>query len=234
MKKTSRRRFGKQLAGAIAAIPIVSSVVEAQQPQTIKADSQKTQAKMFREHDTPPPLVLMSGSMIIEARTDKNDWGVGSQSGNDRKHLILPKDNNDNPPPNGSNIFIAHVKIIDGSGDLLFKFDNDQSATKNVPIVVTAVMDGNANEKIRVSHEGRNFALLFPKDHRKIDKKANDLPMGKHRQRARYLDDNGSDSHELSSVAVMKGAQQLFFIETAELPSKGEELRILLWWELLP
>lgn len=233
MKKTSRRNFGKQLTGALASLPLVASQLDVRGQE--KTTTQKNEKLRLREHDTPPPMLLMSGSMIIEARTDKTDWGVGSASGNERKHLILPQDNNGDPPPMNTNIFIAHVKILDGSGDLLFKFDNDQSATKNIPIVVTVVMDGNSNEKLRVTHEDRRFSLLFPKDHRKIDKKAaTDLPMGRHRQRVRYLDDNGSDAHEISSVTVMKGAQQLFSIDIAELPSKGEELRIMLWWEVLP
>jgi hypothetical protein len=230
-KRTSRRNFGKQLTGALAALPVASlamSDTSSGQTKPIKSRGILDQRK---EHDTPPPMLLMEGSLIIEVNTDRTDWTSYQTAGNRRKWLVTPKWTT---IPRG--IYIAHIKVVDGSGEMLFRFDNDMTNDYSTPIVVTASMKkgGNASGDCQVSVEGLDFSVNLPNT-RKIDKRANnepaDEPLNLNRKRVRFMDNNRDDRHDFESLSIDKGPNNLYHVAFRDLPSKGKELKVMLWWE---
>jgi len=69
---------------------------------------------------------------------------------------------------------------------------------------------------------------------RKISPKAGELPQNG-RQRVRYMtDDSSSDVFTVQSFEVRKGPQLLYHVSFDDLPSKGVELKVMVWWEELP
>lgn len=231
MKKTSRRNFGKQLTGALAALPVVSLAMSESasgQPKPIKPNAVPDQRK---EHDTPPPMLLMEGSLVIEANTDRTDWTSFQTPGSRRKWLVTPKWST-----MPRSIYIAHIKVVDGSGEMLFRFDNDLTNDYSTPIVVTATMKkgGSASGDCQVSVEGTDFSVNLPNT-RKIDKRANneppDEPLNLNRKRIRFMDNNRDDRHDFENLSIDKGTNNLYRVNLRDLPSKGKELRVMLWWE---
>jgi hypothetical protein len=230
MKKTSRRSFGKQLTGAIAALPIASLATKgiAGQMDPKKASRVSVQ-KTEKEHDTPPPLFIQSGSLILEARTDKNDWTHTPMPGSRRGYRVLTKDRNDQPPTTA--IFVAHIKIVDGSGELVYRFDNYNNTTKSVPVHVNCLMNGDLTENFHLSVDNTEFVIDVP-DKRKIKPKQGDPVMNGKRKRVKYLNDQGSDSHDITTIQIVKGPRVLYQVDRSDLGKGADEMRIMVWWEV--
>src|SRR5205085_9023691 len=133
----------------------------------------------FSEHNTPPPTLISEGSLIIEV-TNADPLGslpIPQPTGNRRKSLIKPT-----PYPGGApvpqRIYIAHLKVVDGSGDLLFVLDNTFSRDKQTPVEVTGTIRKRNTPNTFTCHltvEADSFAIDVPNG-KKIDQKPNDLP----------------------------------------------------------
>lgn len=229
MKKTSRRKFGKQLTGALAALPVAAlAMSESTSGQTkpIKPNAVSDES-VFNEHNTPPPVLLMQGSFIVETAEAVFDESV--TMGSRKKYRRHPK-------VTTKKVHLAHVKIIDGSGEILYRNDNIMNDSSHPPIdlrVAVTTDDGLVN----IASVGNNFELDIP-GNKKFEKTTHSLdqPMGSKRlARFRYRDDDssGSDVHRIKEVRVTKGASTLLFEikDLTDLPSKGEELRIMVWLE---
>ena len=178
-------------------------------------------------------MLLAEGSLIIEVNTERTDWSSFQTPGNRRKWLITPRWTNI-----PQNIYIAHVKVVDGSGDMLFRFDNDTTTDHVTPIMVTATMKkgGSQSGDCQLSVEGNTFSVNLPNT-RKIDKRAAneppDEPLNRNRNRVRFMDNNRDDRHDFSALSIDKGPNNLYSVSLDSLPSRGKELRVMLWWEEL-
>jgi hypothetical protein len=104
MKDTSRRNFGKQMAGAFAALPLVSLLTD-QRTLAQTKEKPRSREQIDTTHDTPPPVVIADGSLIIESEQAFD-------------------------PPSGSGPYlyrgsgtpqIAHVRILHDNGDKLYE-----------------------------------------------------------------------------------------------------------------
>ncbi|MDQ6651599.1 MAG: hypothetical protein M3Y84_02530, partial [Acidobacteriota bacterium] len=104
MRKTSRRSFTKSLAGAIAVVPFASSLASGQKELALNtkelalntkdagdldrenlSPAPQNQVRIFSEHNTPPPALLMEGSLIIEVSNDKKpNWPNAQAMGRSR------------------------------------------------------------------------------------------------------------------------------------------------------
>ncbi|HEY3103244.1 MAG TPA: hypothetical protein VGJ69_06605 [Pyrinomonadaceae bacterium] len=234
MKKTSRRTFGRQLGTAIAALPLVPAIVEARDDQKPMPPSQKAKPKFLSEHNTPPPGDLMGGSLVFEAYTAKNDWDTdGGASGGRRKWSVKPLPYGNGTSP--ANIYLAHLKLIDGAGEMLFHFDNDSTGDHATPIRITATLEklGMPFGDLQITTAGNHFEVDVP-DTKRIKKKANDPPSNKLRQRVRYMHETGANPDECDWVGlkIMKGAVELLNIPNlTALPGYDESMRLLFWWE---
>ena len=106
MKKTSRRTFGKLIAGAAAALPLTS--ISALPKNAIQY-----------HQNTPPDLILEQGSLIIDIKdltlADQQELPTTS-SGYQWK---LPEAGHQDQ------IYILAVKVVSGAGDILFYADRD-------------------------------------------------------------------------------------------------------------
>jgi hypothetical protein len=178
----------------------------------------------------------MDGSLIIEASTDKSDWDSPQQMGTSRrKWLVTPRPYLGGPPV-PQKIYIAHIKVVDGSGDILFPFDNSATIDKQTQIEVTATVIKNGTAATcHVTIEGNNFTMDAPNG-KKINKKQNDLPTGQVRnQRVRFMEDSPGnvDDFVFTALRIDKGPANLFNVDLTSLASKGRDLRVMLWWEEL-
>ncbi len=70
---------------------------------------------------------------------------------------------------------------------------------------------------------------------KKIAKKQNDPEMNNSRHRVRFMEDSSGelDDFEFTALRIDKGAAPLYNQDLTALPSKGKELRVMLWWEEL-
>jgi hypothetical protein len=202
MKKTSRRNFAKSITAAIAATPfLVSKAVASGQEKA-------TGASPFdnRTHDTPPPLEVLDGSLRIEAH-DKHD---------ESQDAATKRWNYDNVLyPN-----IAHVKIIHGSGDMIYRnLDADG-------IKVSVTLTGSAGDLTLeggVTNNAGNKVFRI-----NCDKKMKPSNPGKTEKRPFKFDHpgNGGDFW-VNSIVISQGGNTLFQV-TAKNPS-DEEYRIMIW-----
>jgi hypothetical protein len=123
MKKTSRRNFAKSIATALAATPLLVSKTAATQR---KANDTKVSPFDIRTHDTPPPLEVIDGSLRIESHDDHTE-----------KHdQVKNRWYYDNPAyPN-----MAHIKVLHGSGDLIYRNLEADGLTVAITLTGSAVI----------------------------------------------------------------------------------------------
>jgi hypothetical protein len=123
MRRTSRRAFGKQLAGAAAALPLASlaTSVPGQDQQSAKDQKDQVEEKFYHEN-TPPPVSIEEGSLRI--RVPKNKPLV-EPTGTPLRFVYTGDFRPTSPRPTDSNE-IAHLRILRGNGDMIFA--NSQAA----------------------------------------------------------------------------------------------------------
>jgi len=241
MKKTSRRTFAKQLTGALAALPLTSAVVGAQKQRRTRKQRELSRSVLrteFRsEHNTPPPGLFMGGSLVFEAFSDKDDWDLDGdidQQTNRRKWSVLPKPYDNGMTP--TNIYIAHIKFIDGAGEMVFPtYNNDTN--KETPIVITATLkkNGQGFGECVLTTAGDHFELTLPTNKR-LRKKDPDPPANSRRQRVRYMHPTISnpDRCEWVGLLIKKGNDTIYDEPNLpHLPAYDETLRLMVWWENL-
>jgi len=233
MKKTSRRSFGKQLAGALVALPLASRLDE-----THGFDQrEKTQdIEILSEHNTPPPGTFMGGSLVFEAFSDKSDWNTdgATVTGGRRTWSVKPKPYDDPHHTSPTNIFIAHVKLIDGAGEQVIALDNSKDKDR-IEIIATLVKeDGKPFGDCSFIASGDHFELSLPSDKR-LKKKRNDHPANSRRQRVRYMHESGlkPDRCKWLGLKVVKGAASYYDEQNLpkKLPGYDETMRLMVWWE---
>ena len=234
MKKTSRLTFGKQLAVAIATLSVIAFSTSTALSQQTNTQTESSKDCERKEHDTPPPTVLMSGSWIFEARTEKNhDWSVTSNrmiegGRKEYTHKVPAYDGCGKPAK--KDIFIAHVKIVDGSGEMLYRLDND----KKERIEIRTFMSSDKKESVTLKVYEKDFLITFF-ENRKLEKEEPSMdPEGdpkKKRQRALYKDTGGSKDHpEIYGIEVSQ-ADYTVYGKKLYGHKALKELRIMIWWE---
>jgi hypothetical protein len=129
MKKTSRRNFAKSVAGAIAAIPIVSVAASGQR--------QSRQKRILNHENTPPPISIDDGSLDLRIKHPDDNKPL-EESGQDRLWYYRGK-------LNGARAnSIEHVKVLDGAGEKRYM---DLNATGSViTITLKDESDGRVGE----------------------------------------------------------------------------------------
>ena len=120
MNKTSRRSFGKRVTGALVALPIASlattpgaSAQTGNQPKTPGPRPVEIESM----HDTPPPVLISDGSLIIESDQQFNESGGGQNpflyTGTGR-----PK--------------IGHIRVIQDNGDKIYEDLNADTPVSSI------------------------------------------------------------------------------------------------------
>jgi hypothetical protein len=182
---------------------------------------------LFNEHDTPPPVLFMQGSCIFE---------IG---------FIIDPDEVRGMPVNAffeeiDGIFMAHVKVVAGSGDMLYHFDNNKKDALQVEVflkdkhkkqagaIILSVADGNPSISVG---QGK-----------KLDNDPAEKAMHPHRLRFRCRDESNNEEVHISGVQISKIASSgsttplyaIAFDDLRKLKAdelNGLETKVMLWFE---
>ena len=249
MEKTSRRNFGKLIAGAAAALPLVScsgptptnnTQSAAQNTSPAASNSQEAKAQFFHHQDTPPSLILEEGSLKV----DIMDTTLESKD-------ELPKTGNVckwEYPSATSDIYIVGAQIVSGAGKVLFFVNRENVDTdeKKAPMALNIRVhmeteSGNRKELV-VSTDGRNVTFTVPPNRRLKRKRLGGggtsdpyEPGNGGRVRFRYFDDGGVESWKLEGVAVGIGPEGAHKIMTRySRTNLGEAIngtQVMLWFD---
>ena len=232
LRRTSRRAFTKTLTTAMLATPALVSLAEAspiasslQKPKQKVAPEHGTE-EAEKEHNTPPPIVIMDGSLIVERRGEYQASEVVTQ-GNRKYHKM-------NADSSFTKLFPQHIKVVDGSGEILYRND---VATECV--VTLALVDPNHTTSRAVVNafaspivdNRRSFVIDTDMTGNKLLRKTNEKPTStKRTTRYRHMD-NGNNEFSILDLKITRGADVLFSVALADLPEGGAELKILIWLE---
>ena len=248
MKKTSRRNFGKLIAGAVATLPLVSSSSvtaagntesSAQAKPPAKRDSQKRTRNILNHQDTPPPLLMEEGSLKV----DLMDPSLESTE-------ELPKTGNTHKwefPKATRDIYIVGVQIVSGAGQLLFFMNRESAATEEkrslLQILIHMETAGGSRQEVVVSTSGRFVTFTVPTSRRLKRKHLGSggptdpvEPGNGGRVRFRYFDDATSPAErgELESVAVAigpGGAHKVTRYNRADLGDAITGTQVMVWFK---
>jgi hypothetical protein len=233
MEKTSRRNFGKLMAGAAAALPLTS--VNAL-PQS-KRELQKRD--ILNHQNTPPDLILEQGSLKIDVKdlSLENQTELPPVSGGHQWQF---------PQTGTSNIYMTGLQIVSGAGQLLFYVDRDHvaDAERLHELSVLVHMEGTPSnrQEVVVSTAGRFVTFKMP-NNRKLKKNFQGNqpipdPGSPGRVRFRYLDQNGNAGNfNVQSIAVALGPhgqhKVITRVDIDHLDEAGPGTQVLVWFRTL-
>lgn len=168
----------------------------------------------FNQHDTPPPVLIAEGSLRVETTSP---FGNSSPTGGGRKRHIVS---------DFRSLNLAHIKIVDGSGEMLYRNDRPRGAEVRV-----LVDDGSANGsevKFGCVADGLYIDLTEEKD---LGNPQN-LGGGRH---SIYRPKKNAMDLEITALKVAvtsdPNSPLLFQISKDDLNSHLIECRILVWLE---
>jgi hypothetical protein len=242
----SRRGFARSAAAALAAIPLAASLVNAQKRKQrartpgAQVPDQKPQEAMTRvadrdrnAHDTPPPLEIINGSFIVDMENDFDPSDIVIM-GAIRRHNIKPS-------AGKIRIFPAHIKIVDGSGEMLYRLDTNSNANPHpaeafkitallrdgtTVVAATSTIVGNMQTFVIDTNNDRSLAARVP----------GDAPVGSKRRARRRLKRNDgveSDTSIQRLTITGRSTNEVLYslLPATDLNSGGNELRIMIWLE---
>jgi hypothetical protein len=209
-KKTSRRSFGKQLTGAVAAISIASLACKGEEKsEETQTKGPLVQAKKIT-HDTPPPTEIVDGSLAVESYVD---FGNPTAQGNrwQYKQSSSPK--------------IAHIKILHGSGDMIYRNLSADGCTIRLD---WKDKDGTT-DYLKISGNQTVFMI-------DCDKRMNPGRTGKKHRPYRWDHPGNSKDFRIESIKVSDSAGNTLFQVTAPPPPSPpdvipEEYKVMIWHE---
>lgn len=181
---------------------------------------------ILNQHDTPPPTLFMQGSCILE-------FGLFLASelrqidSFEHLNLFLQEKEAKRGGPHPSRIRIAHIKVVDGSGEMLYRFDNIQDEKLKIDMVLGEI--GSLTYKsIDTGH------FLDPPATAKLSFKPADPPMNQGRYRFRCVDYVSGQDLEITGLRIEKetnaGPIPVYFGNFRDLASQGTELKIMIWY----
>ena len=245
----SRRGFAKSAGAAFAALLLASVLAQAQtrqtQPPAQTAPTPPQAAREDRnEHDTPPPLLIGNGSVLVETVAD---FDLVQDSGSDRRHHIRAK--------TGSNqkIFAAHVKVVDGSGEVLYRYDFDPRDTSNTRyrFQIAATLTNGARLTLNSSSlvdVRRDLVITTGPDRKVIPKcppatptcldkpqhSASGVRGFRHRLARNIASPTFLDDHSIENITITRDVGDVLFSLNVTAHRAGKELRIMIWPEEQP
>jgi hypothetical protein len=241
MKKTSRRSFGKQFAGALAAVPLASVSAKSDPQQSKPGQSPKSDPVCIRTHEnTPPPISINDGSLTMFLATVETTTGNPSNPMNNESDTSTEHFHKGNLNGSKSNE-IVHIKVLHGSGNLLYQ---NLDATDSTVTVQLEDIDGgdvgavNFSAPNTVPAPGHPFAPEFiikgtgpTAANRKLQ--YNGHGTGRHKDRHEFAHKGGPTVKEfrVAAITVEKGGQILFFTKAPPRTADpfSQEYRLLLW-----
>ena len=223
MKNTSRRNFGKQLAGGIAAVSVASIAGKGASLDGSEQRPKTTSQRKIRTHDTPPPLEFDNGSFVVEKERDFNRSDVNG----DRLEYKITS----------GNTTLHHIKIVDGSGEVLFR-KNDADACK--VSVELRNSQGNANSSTSINAFSRSinnttkhFIVDVNGDKTLQPPQGNeDKPTSKKRdKRFRHSGGANFSMWKITITEETNTTETVFTLFPRTLAEEGADLKVMMWLE---
>ena len=224
MKKTSRRKFGQLIAGAVAAIPVAS--IAAQTPRVPRAPGKTSLQDILNHENTPPPIMIEDGSFQLKIKhVDTNDDPM-TRTGSGMDWTYKGNFNN-----NKNNF--AHLRVMHGSGEMLYSDLN--AAGSKVLITLededhnpggNLVFEGSATDFIVTSHGTGNGNA----DGKLVWSKAYGKPKFKHKWAHKGVANPNKD-FRISRIQITKvnGAVVAFDLQVDVAEYESQEIRVLAW-----
>lgn len=217
MRRTSRRTFGKQLTGTLAALPLASLANRAT-GQTKETTKSGKDAKRYHEN-TPPPLSIEDGSLSFSIKTDKE-----LKETPDGDDFIYTGEIS-----SGGNFH--HIRVLHGSGKLLYQDLEAEGSIITLDLqevsakpIGTIILQGSASE-IKVTSKPLNSGKA---------KLKYDGVTGMTAKKQRYRHEgSGPKDFRISTITIMRGDQSSqTFTAPAEAADRPfwQEYRILVWF----
>jgi hypothetical protein len=219
-KKTSRRKFGRQMAYALAALP-VTAIATSTIGQTRKRT--KPHRDDNRNHEnTPPPIELQDGSFTLLAKTTSPNHPLpetGTGPFTYRGKVI---------PTNGKNA-IEHIRVLYGNGDRIY---HDSSAIGSVITVLLKdeddVLVGTLEASSMVSGTEDSFQVVSNAQLAPSSK-----PGKKHKHFLEHRGGAGNKDFRVAAIKITKGGSTKFNLTlppvTASNPFESQGYRVLIW-----
>jgi hypothetical protein len=246
MQKTSRRNFGKLIAGAVAAFPLASCTSPSTENQNAQPSAGETQREKqaaqqprpeeaFSHQDTPPPMILEEGSLKVDVRNA--NLGAGDE---------FPKESANNYrweyPDVSKDIYIVGMQIVSVAGKVWFYLDRDSVENTKVPLNVVIHMEGTGGSKKEVvlSTDKMAVTLKFPPG-RVLKKKYLSGSSGPTepgyggRIRYRYFDTSGPETGRIEAITVFLGSvtdnNMITRFDRGKLGAAMDGVRVMFWFE---
>ena len=231
-RQTSRRRFTKTIGGVLASIPFISSFVNAEEKRRSsietfqrKSGSNRTQDQksglVFRTHDTPPPITFENGSFVLERTGQFLGSDIVTNPATSRKEYRVR-------PFFGSTAVPAHIKIVEGSGEVLYR--NDRAASCVISIELEGPGGDRSMVNARTSADKTRFVIDIDAA-KSLDlgnAANNDKPTSRKRDR-RYR--HSGPEMSMREITIKEGAKILYNVLTEDLPADGSDLKVMIWVE---
>jgi len=206
------------MAAALAASQVGTTLANPAQTEPDANSGSKNRAT----HDTPPPILFENGSFVLERKGQFPDDEIGINTANNRKEYRIK-------PDSGSTVVPAHIKILDGSGEMLYR--NDKAA--DCLITIELGRDSGPRSVVNARTSANKSRFVIDVDANKSldvgNANNNDKPTSRRRNR-RYRHSGGADM-SMKEIAIKEGNKTLYSLSPDVLPKKGEDLRIMIWLE---
>ena len=186
--------------------------------------------QIFNQHDTPPALLFMQGSCIIEVMRIPGDDVPDSMTFEEFQARLAELEES-SASSQEERPHIGHVKIVDGSGEMLYRFDNNNH--ENMAIALALSREGRPLPEFIFAAVDGEF-LISPPSGTTIGNVNGDQPMNKERFRFRCLADGEGDI-DIIGLRVEKvtaaGTIPMFAEVFRDLKKQGAEVKVMLWFE---
>ena len=223
MKKTSRRKFGQLIAGAVAAIPVAS--IAAQTPRVPRAPGKTSLQDILNHENTPPPIMIEDGSFQLKIKHVDTNGDPMTRTGSGTSWTYKGNFNTNNN--------FAHLRVMHGSGEMLYSDLNAAGAKILITLededhnpAGNLVFEGSATDFIVTSNGTGNGDADG-----KLDwSKAYGKPKSKHRWVHKGRGNSNKD-FRISRIIITKtnGAVLAFDVQVDLSQFASQDFRILAW-----
>ena len=162
------------------------------------------------QHDIPPPIVIIDGSLEIETDANFNESGSGTSWLYERDRSVTGTE-------------IGHIRVLHGNGDMLYQ-DLHPHAASSVEISVRNKNNPQAEETLTVKG-GSAFQILSG---RKLGK--SDIHGPRRKKRFSHPGPGGAQ-FRIEKIVVKDGNSNIKFTATRpdDSEAESEEYRVLIW-----
>lgn len=216
MKKTSRRNFGKRMAGALAALPVAALATEQQavaQGQNKVGPRATGGLDILTSHNTPPDVVVSEGSLNIESDDPFVETPAGGGAFDYAGHGE-PR--------------MTHIRVLQDNGDKIY--EDIEGITREVRITWEDDNPNPGDGVMRILNESGTFKI---KSDRQLQGPGNS-PAASHRRNKYGHPGNPNRRVRIRSIEITNASGMTTIFKAPSLADTGNEFvphefRVLIW-----